>query len=384
MMQLTEKIGRPLGDLAKALPLIGDRFTKDRRRFIRERASFYNDLSETMEAMPSINISVHIERIADRYPGEPKGRLAARWLENYRLEASFADAIRDSVPSEDYAPLMVAEKHGNLAKGLKELSEVTAALDATKEAIAVIWFTLIFAFIAAQIFVGFYSFSIIPEIERGLPANVPVETLGTAAIVMHWMSFLVRHFWPLWIAFILAFIGLVIWSVPNYIGKYREWMDRHILHYKLYAEFQAVSFFVTLSAVTERINNRVISVPNALRLIQASSTVWLSHHIRRILANYEENPHAKGENFKVGMVDRHVEFRMQDIADYADVSQMLRIVAKNSLAKSPKEMERRALRIQLWSRILLVAVVIGIQAGFYSMGWQFQDAVSMSTYMPTR
>lgn len=381
---MVNKLLRSILEQASAVLPIGDRFAQDKRKFKKKRAEFYHDLAQTMEAQPTVNIAVHLERMAERYPREPKGRLAARWLDNYRMEGSFSEAIRDSVPPEDYAPLMIAERAGDLKRGLSELATVVSALDATKQAINVIWFSTIFAFICLQIFIGWYAFSIVPQIEAAIPKNVEISDLGFTAVLFHTMSVSVRNFWPLWILFIVAGSAALVWSVKNYVGPYRQWLDRHVLHYKLYAEFQAISFFVALAAVTQRINNRVLSVPNALQLMQPTATPWLAHHIRRILANHEENPHAKGENFQVGMVSRDTEFRMLDIAEYADVSKMLRTVAQQSLERSPKEMERRAFYIQNWCRVFLVVTVLLIQFGFYVMSWNLQDAISMSSYLPAR
>ncbi|WP_312573898.1 hypothetical protein, partial [Staphylococcus saprophyticus] len=150
--------------------------------------------------------------------------------------------------------------------------------------------------------------------------------------------------------------------------------------FRLYAEFQAASFIVALAAVTQRVNNKVVSVPKALQMMEPNASVWLRHHILRIVHNLEENPHGKGENFQTGMVDRDTEYRMMDIADYADVSEMLKQVGGTILETAPKELEKRAKRIQNTSRAVLVILVVAIQGGFNYMGWQFQDAVSTSGY----
>ncbi|KVN48725.1 hypothetical protein WT12_08230 [Burkholderia territorii] len=381
MSDVLDQLMRPFSvGLQNALRPLWDQFSRDKMRFKKQRAAFYVYLASTMESQPRVNISVHLERIAERYPTEPRGRLAARWLDNYMVDGSFSEAIRDSVPNEDYAPLMIAEKAGDLTKGLKELGEVVTALDATKEAIASIWITTLFVFIAAQIFIGMYSFRIVPDIEGSLPPNVPVSDLGTVALVMHWMSVSVKAVWPIWLASIAAAIALVKWAVPNYVGTYRQWIDRHVLPFRLYAEFQAASFIVSLAAVTQRVNNKVVSVPKALQIMEPNASVWLRHHIVRIMSNLEENPHGKGENFQTGMVDRETEYQMMDIADYADVSVMLKMVGGDILTKAPKDLEKRAKRIQNVSRAVLVILVVGIQAGFNYMGWQFQDAVSTSGY----
>ncbi|VWC39888.1 type II secretion system protein [Burkholderia lata] len=381
MSDILEQITKPFSDgISRLFRPLWDQFARDKMRFEKKRAAFYVDLAATMESQPRVNISVHIERIADRYPDEPKGRLAARWLDNYMIDGSFSEAIRDSVPEEDYAPLMIAERAGDLTKGLKELGEVVTALDATKEAVASIWLSTLFVFVAAQIFIGMYSFRIVPDIESSLPPNVPVSDLGLIAVIMHWMSVSIRTVWPLWIVFIVVSISIVKWAVPNYVGRWRQWLDRHVLPFRLYAEFQAASFIVALAAVTQRVNNKVVSVPKALQMMEPNASVWLRHHILRIVHNLEENPHGKGENFQTGMVDRETEYRMMDIADYADVSEMLKQVGGTILDTAPKELEKRAKRIQNTSRAVLVILVVAIQGGFNYMGWQFQDAVSTSGY----
>lgn len=373
MSDVLDQFAKPVGDgLKRVFKPLWDQFTRDKIRFEKQRATFYVDLASTMESQARVNISVHLERIAERYPDTPRGRLAARWLENYKIDGSFCEAIRDSVPVEDYAPLMVAEKAGDLVQGLKELGRVVSALDATKEAMASIWMTSFFVFIAAQIFIGMYAFKIVPDIESSLPSNVSVADLGTVSLVLHWMSVIVRSVWPFWIAAIVALLVVIPWAVSNYVGQYRGWLDRHVLHFNLYAKFQAASFIVSLAAVTKRVNNKVVPVPKALELMEPNASPWLRQHIVRIATNLEENPNAKGENFRTGMVDRDTEYRMMDIADYSDISEMLHVVGEQILVRAPKELEARAKRIQNVSRVVMVTLVLVIQAGFNYMDGSFK------------
>jgi type II secretory pathway component PulF len=357
-----------------------DKLWRAKGKFRKSRADFYYDLAESMENEPGTRITLFIERYADRYPKEPVGKLAAHWLEVYREEGSFTEALRGTVPSEDIGNLLIAEQSGDLKVGLRSLSSVIAGLDSTLDAIRAVFLSTIFVFLAAQFYVGFYSFKIVPTIERSIPPEIHISDLGLAAIVLHWLSFLVRHLWPLWFAGIGFTLALVLWSVPNYVGKYRGFLDRHVLHFQLYREFHSASFLTSLGAVTQRINNKVLPIPKALQLMEPDAAKWTQSHIRRILVNLEENPEGKGENFNTGLVKKETHYRMIDIAQYANMSDMLDRVGKGVLKRTPKEMEKRAEKISFASRIVLVAVVMGLSWGFNAMSWSFQRAVTNNTY----
>ena len=348
--------------------------------FKKERATFYNDLAESMQAEPGTRITMFLSRYAERYPREPVGKLSAHWLNVFRTEGSFAEAVRGTVPDDDIGTIAISEKAGDLKAGLFALSEVIAGLDKTKDAMRTVFASSILVFVVLQFYVGFYSFSIIPKIESGLPKDLSIYDVGPVASFMHTLSYSVRTFWPLWFASIILAIGISVWAVPNYIGRFRPWLDRHVLHFQLYREFRAAQFLTSLSTITQNINNSVLPVPQALQRMETEATPWVRWHIKRILVNMENGTDGRGENFATGMVSRRMEYRMIDIAQYADMSDMLDQVGKTILKRTPKEMEQRAQRIQFISRVIMVAIVFGISAGFYNLSFEFQDAVTLNAY----
>jgi type II secretory pathway component PulF len=353
----------------------------DKRAFRKERATFYFDLAENMQAEPGTRITTFLTRYAERYPKEPVGKLAAHWLSAFREEGSFSEAIRGTVPDDDIGAISISEKAGDLKAGLRGLSEVISGLDKTKEAVVTVFASSILVFVVLQFYVGFYSFSIIPKIESGVPHSISIEDVGPIASFMHSMSYIVRTFWPLWFASILATIGVTTWALPNYTGTMRTWLDKHVMPFQLYREFRAAQFLTTLSTITQNINNHVLPVPQALQRMAADAVPWVGWHINRVLANMESNAEGKGENFATGLVNKKMEYRMIDIAQYADMSDMLDQVGKTILKRTPKEMEKRAQKIQFVSRVVMVLIVFAISAGFYFLSFEFQDAVTLNAYM---
>jgi type II secretory pathway component PulF len=367
--------------LSRMTASLSDPLSRAKSAFKKDRANFYKDLAESMKAEPSTRITTFLTRYAERYPKEPVGKLAAHWLNAYREEGSFAEAIRGTVPDDDIGAIAISEKAGDLKAGLLALSDVIAGLDKTKEAMLTVFMSSILVFIVLQFYVGFYSFNIIPKIESGIPHGMSIYDVGPVASFMHNMSYSVRTLWPLWFASIFFTVGLSTWAVPNYIGPMRPWLDRHVLHFQLYREFRAAQFLTTLSTITQVINNTVLPVPQALQRMAADATPWVRWHIERILANMEHNTQGKGENFATGMVSKAMEYRMIDIAEYADMSDMLDQVGKTILKRTPAQMEKRAQRIQFISRVIMVSIVFGISAGFYFLSFEFQDAVTLNAYM---
>lgn len=352
-----------------------------RLSFKSKRAEFYGDLADSMENEPQTRITKFIERYADRYPEQAVGKLAAHWLRAYRVHGSFAEAIRGTVPDEDIAALAIAESAGDLKVGLHNLAASVAGLDATRGAMMTVFGSTFLVAVAVHFYVGLYAWQIIPKIESALPSTVRVENLGYAAIFLHGMRIAVQHYWMLWFAAMLALTGLVIWAIPNYVGRFRPWLDRKVLFFQLYREFQAASFLTSLAAVTQRINNKVLPVPQALKMMERDATVWLRWHIGAVLLQIEENPQGKGENFNTGVVSQDMLYRMIDIAEYADMSDMLDKVGRQVLKRAPIEMEKRAKRIQFVTRVAMVSIVLGLMWGFNAMTYSFQDALTIDAFM---
>lgn len=349
--------------------------------FRSKRAAFYNDLAESMENEPGTRITKFIERYADRYPKEAVGKLAAHWLRGYQELGSFAEAIRGTVPDEDIGVLAIAEKAGDLKVGLKNLATTVSVIDATKSAMQSVFFATAMVAVAVHFYVSLYAFRIIPGIEKQMPNTVHINDLGTSAIVLHTMRVVVEGYWPLWFLAIIAIAGWIVWAIPNYVGRARPWLDRHVLFFQLYRAYQAASFLTSLASVTQRINNKVLPVPQALEMMEQTAAPWLRWHINMVLMRIEDNPQGKGDNFDTGLVEKPTLYRMIDIAEYSDMSDMLEKVGKHILEKAPSQMEKRAKGIQFVSRVLMVAIVLGLSWGFNYMTYNFQDALTMDAYL---
>lgn len=377
-MELQESFGSVLG---KVKAPFKDPLFWAKIGFRSKRAQFYYDLAENMETQKGKRITQFIERYAERYPNEAIGKLAAHWLERYREEGSFSEAVRGTVPAEDIGALLISEQAGDLKIGLRSLSTSISGLQSTRDAMRSVFSSTVFAFIAIQFYIAFYAFKIVPTIESTMPSDVSITSLGFCAVVLHWLSLLVRQLWPLWGVFMLAIIAGITWGVPNYVGKYRGWLDNHVLHFQLYREFHSAQFLTSLAAVTQRINNKVLSIPKALQLMEPDATKWVQSHIKRILVNLEEDPGGKGENFGTGLVNKETHYRMVDIAEHSDMSEMLFSVGEIILKRTPEEMEKRADRISLFSRMTLAFIVVGLQWGFNTMSWNFQKAITIAAYI---
>jgi len=352
-----------------------DRLFWAKRSFSSQRGTYYEDLAERMENQPGTPIARFIELDAERYGHLPLGKLANHWLEAFSASGSFAESIRGTVPNEDVAILSIAEKAADLKIGLRNLAASIKTLDEIREALRVVFFALGIVALAVHFYVGLYGFKIVPTIEQAMPATVQISELGWSAILLHGMRVAVEKLWLPWLL-LVAFGALwVYWAVPNYVGRARPWLDRHVLVFSLYREFQAQAFVTALSAATQRINGRVMTVQQAIEMMQEVATPWLLWHLNRIQQRMEENPQGTGENFATGLLNQETIYRMQDIAEYSDMSTMLSKVGERVLKRAPAEMEKRSRRIQFVSRAVMVTVVLVISWSFNFMSYEFQQAL---------
>lgn len=328
--------------------------------FAQERAQFYLDLCQSMRAMPGVPIANFLANTAQRYPRRAVGRIAACWLARLPETGTLTEAMRGTVPREDITVLAVAERAGDLAIGLESLGTNIEAMAKTRRnllgtlASGMVLVMLLHVFLAVQ------AFMVMPQLQRALEAGGATH-LSLLAKALFGGAALIRTWWPLEAVLLAVCIGWGLWSMSHYVGRARPWLDRYLLPYQMYRDFQGASFFITLGAVTRLIGAQIVQVADALHRIRANAMPWLRWHIDRILQNMEEQPNARGELFDTGIVSESNYYRVVDVAEYAQLSNMLTTVGELIVKTTPIEVAKKATR----TRFVLMLICITLMGGIY-------------------
>lgn len=313
-----------------------------------------------MQAAPGVHIITLLERYALRYAEEPVGILCSRWVENMHHTGSFHAAIRGSIPEEDIALLAASEENSDLLLGLKLLGKNTIAL---KKVQAETWKSLAGAvgmLLILHVYLGIMAFMVLSKMEQVMRNGADLSKLGLTSDILFGTAHFIQDYWWAWLSFVIVIIGTVIWALPNYVGRYRRFLDDHIFIFQIYRDFVGASFIMSAAALSSLVGSQLIQFHDALSQIRARSNVpWLNWQIDMIQTNMKLNPNSKAEIFNTGVTTKRMYYRILDIADYQEMSVMLNKVGDIILEIAPQETSKRSFKIRVTVMSLCLVLMVG-------------------------
>jgi type II secretory pathway component PulF len=359
--------------------IFSDRLFWAKYRFRSQRGNFYMDLAESMRRMPGRTTGDFLEKYAQRYAKLPMGKLAAHWISRFEKEGYFYQAIRDSVPPEDITVLSVSENNGDLRSGLESLGRGILGMANCQKAVVGALAAAAFFIVILHVFLGIQAFMVVPKLEAAVKANVNPAMMGSLARVFFAGADMIQGYWWAWLISIALLTGWVMWSLPNYTGRARPFLDRHILFYQIYRDFNSAQFFVALGSVTKLIGAQVMQVSDALKRMRTNATPWLKWHIDAILSNMELKPNSRGEVFDTGLTNQAMYYRILDIGEYAQTSEMLTMVGDLILEKAPIEIRQRANLVRYILMIITIVLMLVVYGGTIMIIEDFKQQIQMKS-----
>ncbi len=345
------------------------------RHFHQKRAEFYLDLASQIEAQPGQTLALFLQKYALRYPSEPIGIVCAHWLVRFEETARFSRAVTHTLPPEEVTVLAVAEESGDLKIGLRTLATNIDALETTKHLFLLINASALIGLAILHIFLSLIGYWIVPKIESSM--NLDSNLYGPIAQTYHLFATAIRMLGPAWLTLLVAALIWGSWSIKNYTGHWRTWLDQHVIFYSVHRDFTGALFLATIASITQKIGARAISIHEALLRIKPYASPWLAAHIERILRNFEEMPNAGGEAFATGILQREFQYRLQDISEYQKLDLALLTVAQYILRETPKRIQRTATLIRYSLSFATVAIMMGLYFGLLGMIHEFQASAAM-------
>ncbi|BBO59930.1 hypothetical protein [Mycoavidus sp. B2-EB] len=349
------------------------------RCFRKKRAEFYNDLASQIDAQPGQTLAIFLQKYALRYPDEPVGIVCAYWLTRFEETARFSRAVAPTLPPEETTVLAVAEESGDLKIGLRTLAANLETLESTHRSFLEINASALVGLVISHIFLGLIGYWIVPQIEAAM--DIDRRFYGPIAQTYHVFATTIRSVGPAWLALLLAALLWGSWSIKNYTGRCRGWLDQHIIFYTLYRDFSGALFLATLSSITQKIGERTMSIHEALSRIKPHASTWLAQHIERISRNFEEIPNRGGEAFSTGILKREFQYRLQDLSEYQKLDSALLNVSQHILRETPRRIKRSATLIRYSVSFLTVAGMMGLYFGLLGMIHEFQASATLQHIM---
>ncbi|MBL8511850.1 MAG: type II secretion system F family protein [Betaproteobacteria bacterium] len=348
------------------------------RAFRPKRGEWYKYVANRLKLTDGLNLSRILENDVERYTGTPRGTLSAYWLERYIDKgANFAEAVRGTLPDEDVSLLAVAEANGHLGETLAELAVSTQKIEEAKKTFMSSIAAALAGAIVGVICIFAFSYGVIPLYVTNFKI-IPPEKWGFVGKGAYAFANMVRAYG--WI--ILLMMGgagmWVTWSMRNYIGQWREWLDEKILFYRLYRDMQGPIFATQLAALLRRregSGSTVMTLQVALRNIEAQSYPWLKWRIGQMLERADERPNDKMYILGVGLFDKEVMYLLADLVEVGDFERSMDVVAKESLSGIKETIPKRVRILKLSMMVFAIACGLGLYMVPTLMVNEFESAL---------
>lgn len=345
--------------------------------FKSKRGNFYLDLASVMEAMPGESITRILAKYADRYKTKSIGILCRHWQNRFHDVGRFSEAVRGTVPVEDLAILAASESAGDLRVGLEKLGKNIIEMDKTKGEIRKTLASALMLIAILHVFIGLEAFMVLPKMQAAMQGKVNFDQMGKTAAFLFGGAAFVRDWWWAWVALVVSTTGLTLWALKNYTGRARTWLDSHLLPFQLARDFNAASFFVTISTITAERGGQIVQLHEALVQMRQNAYPWLRWQTQKILDNLNSMPNSKGEIFNTGIADQKTYYRILDIADYSEVPVMLQKVGQIILKTAPEQIKARATNLRIVLMAICLITMLGIYGGTYGLIESFKAAAQL-------
>lgn len=345
--------------------------------FKSKRGNFYLDLASVMEASPGESVTKILAKYAERYRKKSIGILCRHWLDRFQEVGTFSESLRGTIPAEDLATLSASEAAGDLRLGLEKLGQNIIAMDSCKGEITKALVGALMLVVVLHVFIGIEAFMVMPKLEDAMKGKVDFAQMGASAGVLFGGAKIVHNWWLLWFGFVIGIVGLVIWALKNYTGRYRVWLDNNVLPFQMARDFNAAGFFTTVGSITASRGGHVVQLHEALMQMRQNAYPWLRWQIKLILDNLAAHPNSKGEIFNTGIANQKTYYRILDIADYSEVPVMLQKVGGIILKTAPEEIKARATLLRVALMAVCLLTMLGIYGGTFALIEAFKAAAQM-------
>ncbi|MFN3071313.1 type II secretion system F family protein [Serratia sp. J2] len=255
-------------------------------------------------------------------------------------------ALLDWVPIQEATLIGAGVLEGNIAESLRRASRIVAGKGEMLGAIkgAVMYPSVLIIIVIAMMYMVNAKF--IPQLEK----MVPREKWEGA---IWWLGNLSQGVIENGILFIILAVligGLIYWSLENYTGKLRRFIDS-TTPWSLYRIFQGVTFLLNVSALL-RVN---IQTLNALNIINENASPWLQQRVNETQVYIRQGQHlgkalkSTGYNFP----SKECVNQMMLLTEGDGAENILEGYANRWLKQAIKDVKKKALRLTIFCFVLV-------------------------------
>lgn len=356
------------------------------RRFHKQRARYYEGMARKMRAgKGSIKPLQFFEKDMERYPGEPRGILAAHWAQAFTNNgANLAGAWEGSLPDDEVAVIRMSQDgaSGSLLTALEDVARIARLTDKVRK--AVIGTLLAAGFgIALSVFMLTIAPMFAAEHLKGVFGFIPTESWGPKGTALLNHAERVRAYG------IAAVIGVILvavyiqWTVNNLLGPVREWLDTRIGLYTTVRDLKGALFLFAMATLTRKRGNVMMTMRQSLEMfITSVKSPWLRWRIQQIVDKVDDTGAIGSEVFNTNLLSREMFYYLRDTQEERGFAEGFEETGKYI---EEALIEEVLMRLKIYRAVLLligIVVMAGVAAWVPSVLYEMKGV--MQTYFTSR
>ena len=347
--------------------------------FKKERADYYAYVAAIVKSSGGSKKILDIfEDDLQRYGNKPKGVLSAFWYERYAGNGgNLADTWEGTFPEDEIAIIRVAQNAGSdaLLRALDDVARLSHLSDEIKsESIGTVFVAsismvmamgmiTIFPIIASDFLSKSYDF---------IPYSYWSESAKNAHSYAEWIKSN--------IVFVVIGIAAIIfgafWSINNFVGPVRNWLDENFFIYRTIRDLKGALFLSTMSTLTRRRDGVMFNQRKSLELFSHSAkSNWLRWRLEEVIEGSDESGAVGVDAFRTGLISSEMFYFLQDMQQANGFS--------DGFQATGKYVEGTLLKSIIKRMVILRWVLFGISLGlvFYVLKTQAQVITDMGEAM---
>ena len=329
-----------------------------------QRLRIYRKISKMLSnGLPLLKVLEELELRAShdgRKPGEPLAMVLADWRHAVQNGGMLAEGMADWVPQSEQMIIMAGEQSGHIENALLSVSDVVMSSRKIRASIVGGLAYPIMVLAMASTYVYLFGTRVIPRFTQF--AN-PEKWHG-AARSLYLMSGFVQHWMFVCVAAFVGFVTLVGWSMPNWNGRVRTFLDR-VPPYSIYRLVIGSGFLMAFASLQAS----GFTVEKSLLRLAARARPWLRLRIDDTLFGVKS-----GLNAGEALRNTGYRFPSEEIVDdlcvyseYSGFSDALKTLADEWLEEGVETISAQMKVLNGIAIVLLAIVIAWLITGFFGI-----------------
>ena len=260
-------------------------------------------------------------------------------------------ALLNWVPAQEAMLIGAGVIEGRISESLRRASRIVEGKSEMVGAIksAIMYPCVLFVMIITMMYMVNDKF--IPKMSQMVPRE---KWTGAVWLLGNSAEFVIGN-GAYFIALTILLIALTYWSMDNYTGHSRRFLDK-VSPWSLYRIFQGVSFLLNMSALL-RVNTQTL---NAINIINENASPWMQQRL-----NATKRFIKQGKHLGIALKQTGYDFpskecvnQMTLLTDGDGSESVLESYANRWLIQSVKSVKKKALRLTVYCLILVFAYML--------------------------